>query len=358
MAKQVKEEVASNTLSGMEAKYGKGVLMRADQMERVTSYTPTSSLTLNRAIGIGGVPKQGKITHVLGLPSTGKTTLASDIIANEQKTNNMDCALLDIENTYDLGYAEAIGVDLSRLYLVNTKMLMEKKNKGKKAGDDVPGISGEEWLDILGDIISTQKFGIVVLDSIATLCPQSELLAGNEQGSIAGIGRLMSKALRGVTARLTLTDVGLILLNQYRMSPGSYGNPYKEAAGEALKYYASLKIELSSSPVKDGTDIVGLDIRAKITKSKVGIPHREGNYYISFGLGIQKVNEVIDLAEEFKMFEKSGSWYSYEGTRIANGRDNLIAFMKDNEELLSKLEAQVLDRIKNPITETETAIIE
>lgn len=342
MAKATKvKEDSNDKLLLLEEKYGKGSVVRADTIEIVTSYTPTSSLTLNRALGIGGIPKQGKITHILGQPSSGKTTLASDIIANEQIVNGQDCALLDIENTYDLAYAQAIGVDLSRLYLINVNAMLKKKK-----AEDIQAISGEEWLDLLGDLISTKRFGIVVLDSIAELCPMAELLAGNTQGSIAGIGRLMSKSLRGITARLMPTDTGLILLNQYRMSPGKYGNPYIEAAGEALRYYAAVKLELTAAHAKEGTDIVGLDVRAKVTKSKIGIPHKEGNYYITFGLGIEKMNEVLTLAEEAGLFEKSGSHYSYKGTKIANGYDNMLQAMKDNPEMSAEIESVLMDKLK------------
>lgn len=345
-SKKVKEDIVDKLLI-LEEKYGKGSIVKASNADYVKEYTGTGSLTLDLAIGKDkGVPKEGKITHIVGQPSASKTTLSLHVIANEQaKNKDIECAFLDIEGTLMLDYAESLGCDLSRLWLVDVKALLKKKKP-----EDIQGISGEEWLDILCDLISSNRFGIIVLDSIAELCPMMELQAGQTQGSIAGIGRMMSKSLRAITARLLPTNTGLVMLNQYRMSPGKYGNPYIEAAGEAMRYYTALKIELSAAPAKDEGEIVGLDVKAKVTKSKIGNPFGEGNYYVLFGKGIQRVNEILILAEELKILTKTGSWYLDGETKYANGYDAMLEFMKTNPEFSEDIENRVMQKlIESPI---------
>lgn len=351
MAKIKEKSEQEDKLALLEIKYGKGSIVRASNTEHVKEYTGTGSLTLDLAIGSGkGVPKEGKITHIVGQPSASKTTLSLHIIAEEQKKNKeIECAFLDIEGTLMLDYAESLGCDLSRLWLVDVKSLLKKKKP-----EDIQGVSGEEWLDILCDLISTNRFGIIVLDSIAELCPMMELQAGQTQGSIAGIGRMMSKSLRSITARLLPTNTGLVMLNQYRMSPGKYGNPYIEAAGEAMRYYTALKIELSAAPAKDDGEIVGLDVKAKVTKSKIGNPFGEGNYYVLFGKGIQRVNEILILAEELAILTKTGSWYVDGETKMENGYDKMLEFLKTNPEYTQELECRVLEALKQT---TETKVV-
>lgn len=323
--------------------------MRADSVDQVKEYIKTGSLTLDEAIGRGrGIPKEGKITNIVGQPSAGKTTLSLHIIAEEQKKNpEALAAFLDIEGTLMLDYAESIGCDLSRLWLVDVKSLLKKKKP-----DEIQAISGEEWLDILGDMISTNRFSVIVLDSIAELCPLMELQAGQTQGSVAGIGRMMSKGLRPLTARLISTNTAMVMLNQYRMSPGKYGNPYIEAAGEAMRYYTALKIELSAIDSKDGTEVVGIDVKARVTKSKIGTPKREGNYHVKFGHGIQKMNEVLTLAEDLEIFTKTGSWYVDGETKMENGYEKMLQFLNNNPEYAQQIEERVLAKL-SPVTEQD-----
>lgn len=342
MAKVKEDKSFADKMQVLEEKYGKNSIVKANSstIERVKEVTSTGSLTLDIATGIGGVPKDGKITHILGKESSSKTTLALHIIAEEQKKGNFT-AFLDVEGTLSLDYAEAIGVDLSKLYIVNVEMLMKKKK-----ADDIMAISGEEWLEVLCDLIDTKEFGIIVLDSIAELCPMMELSAGIRAGGIAGIGRLMSKSLRTINAKLIPTNTGLVMLNQYRTNIGGYGNPFIEVSGEAMKYYTALKIEITKSLDKDSDGVYGLDVKAKITKSKVSIAHKEAAYYVEFGKGIQKVNEVITMAEELGMFTKSGSHYSYGEVKVGNGYDNVVQFAKDNDGWLTELTEKVLTAIK------------
>ena len=342
MAKVKENKSFEDKMQVLEEKYGKNSIVKANSstIERVKEVTSTGSLTLDLATGIGGVPKDGKITHILGKESSSKTTLALHIIAEEQKKGNI-CGFLDVEGTLSLDYAEAIGVDLDKLYIVNVEMLMKKKKP-----DEIQAISGEEWLEVLCDMIDTKEFGILVLDSIAELCPMMELSAGIRAGGIAGIGRLMSKSLRTINAKLIPTNTGLVMLNQYRTNIGGYGNPFIEVSGEAMKYYTALKIEITKSLDKDSDGVYGLDVKAKITKSKVSIAFKEAAYYVLFGKGIQRTNEVITLAEDLGLFTKAGSHYSYKDAKIGNGYDNVVQFANDNPGWTEELETQVLEAIK------------
>ncbi len=344
MAKVKENATFEDKMTKLEEKYGKNSVITANKLERISDYTPTGSISLDIATGIGGVPKNGKITYIIGKESSGKTTLLLHIIAEEQKKSpDAKCAFLDAENTIDVAYAEAIGVDLSRLYILDVKALLKRKKP-----DELQKVSGEEWLQLACDLIETKEFGIVGLDSIAELCPMAELVAGLTSVGIAPMGRMLSKALRTITATLAPTNTGLVLLNQYRVSPGAYGNPYIDAAGEALKYYISLKIEISKKLDKDADGVYGLDIVAKITKSKVGIPHKEATYYIEFGKGIVRMYEILDLAEEHKVIKKTGSWYLSEDgeSKLANGREAMLLFLADNSEYYTDLECRVLEKLK------------
>lgn len=348
MAKAVKETTEKgNPFQALEAKYGKNTIVKASSsgFDKVNESTSTGSLTLDLATGINGVPKGGKITHILGKESASKTTLSLHIIAEEQKKGNM-CAFLDVEGTLSLEYAVSIGVKLDMLYLVDVEMLLKRKKDS-----EIKAVSGEEWLEILCDLLDTKEFGIIVVDSIAELCPMSELQNGVQSGGIAGIGRMMSKSLRTINAKLLPTNTGLVFLNQYRTNIGGYGNPYVECAGEAMKYYTSLKIEITKSLDKDTEGVYGLDVKAKITKSKVSIPYKEAAYYVEFGKGIVREHEILDLGVEMGIINKAGGHHSHGETKLGNSRDNSIKFLVDNSEYTITLAEEIVGRIKNPVTE-------
>lgn len=341
MAKEVKEKDPFATLN---EKYGKGAILAANSkgFDKVKEVTSTGSLTLDIATSIGGIPKGGKITQIIGGESASKTTLSLHIIAEEQKKGNL-CAFLDVEGTLDLEYAKEIGVDLSKLYIVNVDTLLEKKKDA-----ETKAISGEEWLEILCDLLDTKQFGIIVLDSAAELCPKAELEGGQSYSGIGVMARMMSKGLRAITAKLIPTNTGLVILNQYRMSPGKYGDPRVEATGEALKFYTALKIEISKSLDKDGDGVYGIQVKAKITKSKVGIPYGECTYYVEFGKGIQRLDEIIEIAVEHKLIEKRTGGHYFRGeTKLAHGSDNLKQLFVDNIEFASEIEVLVMDKLKN-----------
>lgn len=356
MAKASKSiEEKKDVMALLEEKYGKHSIVKANSsgVIRVKESTSTGSLTLDLATGINGVPKDGKITHILGKESSSKTTLALHIIKEEQKKGGM-CAFLDVEGTLDLDYAEhGIGVDLSMMYIVNVESLLKKKKE-----TEIQAISGEEWLEILCDLVDTKIFGIIVLDSIAELCPMMELTAGVKSVGIAGVGRLMSRSLRTINAKLLPTNTGVIFLNQYRVNIGGYGNPYIECAGEAMKYYTALKIEITRSLDKDGDGVHGLDVKAKITKSKVGIAHKEAAYYVEFGKGIQRINEVAELAQEYKIITKAGNTYTYNEAKLGVGAENYLQFLKDNPELAEEIEIKVLEAINPSVVNEADVLVE
>lgn len=340
MAKTVETEELSIKL---EKLFGKGTIIKAsnERFTDIKEITSTGSLTLDKATKVGGVPKGGLITQILGKESSGKTTLALHIIAEEHKKNDEAmCAFLDVEGTFDSGYAAAIGVDLNRLHLVDQDMLIKHLKVEDKTRKSV---SGEEWLDVLIGLLNTKEYGIIVLDSVATLTPLQEIqngIAGG--GQIARLGSLLSRSLRGINAALAGSNTGLIMLNQYRISPGKYGNPFVEAGGEALKYYTALKIELSKSLDKDEDGKYGIYVKAEVTKSKIGIPYGKCQYYIEFGKGIIRVREIFEIAVEAGIIEKGGSWFTLPGieTKI-QGEDKVIQYLIDNPNFTKTIEANL-----------------
>lgn len=338
-----KEENIKSLLAEFEEKYGKGVMVKAsdERIEEVKEVTSTGSLTLDLATNVGGIPKGGRITIILGKESASKTTLSLHIILEEQKKGN-PCAFLDVEGTFDKAYARSIGVDLDNLYLLDPDQLLKAlKIKDREA------VSGEEWLEVLVDLLKTKVFGIIVLDSIATLTPMSEIQKGiTGGGQIARVGAMLSQAMRNINAHLIRTNTGLVLLNQYRISPGAYGNPFIEVGGEALKYYTSLKIELTKSLDKDTGGVYGIQVKAKITKSKVGNPYGTAEYYVEFGKGIQRVQEIIDLGIEYGFIERGGAWYTIAETKV-QGEDKVKEFLLDNPEYCKELENKILEKLKS-----------
>lgn len=351
MAKQ--DTSFEDKLKSLSNKYGKGTLIKAssDTFVAVKEFTSTGSLTLDLSIGKPGIPKGGHLTVILGKESSSKTTLSTHIIAEEQKKGGK-CAFLDVEGTFSPSYASAVGVDLDNLYLVDKdKMIEALKIKDRKA------IAGEEWLELVSDLLVTDAFDIIVLDSVAELCPMSELQKGIAGGGqIARMGAMLSPAMRNINANLINSKCGLIFLNQYRITPGAYGNPFIEVGGESIKYYTTLKIELSKSLDKDAGGVYGIIVKSKITKSKISAPFKEASYYVEFGRGIVRDYEIYDLAVNYGIIIKTGGWYKMPNIEDKiQGEENVLQFMKDNPEYtLEHLETPVLNQIKNPTQENET----
>lgn len=353
MAKAKKQEVES-IFDRLEKHFGKGTFMTADTDEKLTEVkesTSTGSLTLDLALGVGGIPKGGLVTHVVGMWSTGKTTLALSVIANEHKKNPESvCCFLDLEGTLDGRYATMLGVDLKRLHVVKGQQLL--KNLEVK---DRKQVSGEEWLQLVVDLLNMDIYEFIVLDSVAALTPLSEIEGGLSASSqMARVGAMLSKAFRSITAALINSKCGLIMLNQFRLSPGAYGDPRQPVGGEAFKFFQAVKIELYSTLDKDDKkDVHGITVKGKIDKSKVSIPQKKFEYYIRYGEGIIRSKEVFDLSVGFGFINKKGGWYYLDEETKIQGEDNMLAFLEDNEEWYQMLEEKVLDRIKNPTQDVE-----
>lgn len=338
-----------DTLNQLDDLFGKGVIEKAsDALHEVKSWTNTGSITLDRATGGKGIPKGGKTTCILGKESSSKTTLAQHIIAEEHKKGGL-CAFLDVEHSLDLSYATNIGIDTNLLHIVNRERLL--KSLGVK---DRIVVSAEEWIDLLCKMLQSNIYEIVVLDSVAALQPMSEISSGMSGGRIASIASVMSKAYRTISNSLSNSKTGFIYLNQYRINPGGYGNPFIEPAGEALRYLQDLKIEISKSLDKDSDGVYGIDVKGKITKSKVCIPYKEFSYYVEFGKGIQRWKEIMDIAIEEEIIEKAGNTYSFEGEKLGVGIGQLEDALRNNPDLLLKIENKLFNTEKIEENETET----
>lgn len=346
-----KEEGLDESLKQLEELFGRGTIVVASnkQLDTVKEWTSTSSLTLDLATG-GGIPKGGKCTCILGKESASKTTLLLHIIAEDQKKGNL-AAFCDVEGTLDLEYAQAIGVDLTRLHLIDRECLL--KANGIKDRDI---ISGEEWIEIACKLLKSNLYGVVGFDSVAALIPMAEITAGIAGAQIGRIAALMSKGYRALNAALSVSKSGFVYLNQYRMNPGGYGNPYIEPAGEAMKYLQALKIEISKSLDKDTGGVYGIIVKGKVTKSKVGIAWREFEYYVEFGKGIKPSYEVINLAVDKEIITKTGNTYSYNSTKLGVGQAQLETCLEDNLELLEEIKIKLINLIKNPTKEVPIAI--
>lgn len=325
-------------VSILDVKFGKGTVITASsrKLEEVKEWVKTGSLTLDLATG-GGIPKGGKATCILGKESSSKTTLALHIIAEDQKNGNT-CAFLDAEASLDLEYAASIGVDLDKLHIIDRESLLKSLGVSLK---DREVISGEEWIEILCKMLKSNLYGTVVLDSVASLIPMAEISNGMSSVQIGRIASMMSKAYRAINSALSVSNSAFIYLNQYRMNPSGYGNPFIEPAGEAMKYLQSLKIEISKKLDKDDTGVYGIVVEGTITKSKVCNPWKKFEYYVEFGKGIVREKEIFDLAVLNGLIIKTGGWYQYSDKDKIQGEDNFIELLKTDKDLYQEVESQV-----------------
>lgn len=340
MAKS-KSSIPEDQMKDLEARFGKGTIIKASDKKFVTvkEKVSTGSLTLDLAID-GGIPKGGLATCILGKESSSKTTTLLHIIAEDQKKGNL-CAFCDPEGTLDLDYSESLGVNLDMLHIVDRESLL--KSLGIK---DREIISGEEWIEIAAKMLKSNLYGVVGFDSVACLIPMAEITSGLAGVQIGRIAAMMSKAYRAINAALSVSNSAFVYLNQYRMNPGGYGNPFIEPGGEAWKYLQALKIEISKSLDKDTDGVYGIVVKGKVTKSKVCQPFREFEYYVKFGSGIQRDWEVFQLALQHDIVIKTGGWYTVEGmdTKI-QGEDNMLQFLQDNPEFSKVVEDKVMKKI-------------
>ena len=340
MAKEKEKEEALNpqqeklkalqaAMSKIEKDYGKGSIMRmGDEQVDNVDVIPTGSIGLNAALGVGGYPK-GRIIEIYGPESSGKTTLAIHAIAECQKRGGI-AAFIDAEHAFDRFYAANLGVDVDNLYISQPD-------------------NGEQALEIADQLIRSSAIDIIVIDSVAALTPKKEIEGDMGDSAVGLQARLMSQALRKLTSTISKTNTTCIFINQLREKIGvMFGNPETTTGGNALKFYASVRLDIRKvTAIQDGDEIVGNQVRVKVIKNKVAPPFRKTEFEITFGEGISKIGEIVDLGVEYDVIKKSGSWFSYADSKLAQGRDAVKALLKDNPELCEELEAKIMEAIAN-----------
>ena len=337
MAK-VKEESTSPANEKMKAlqlamdkigkDYGKGAIMRMGDTEVIdVAVILTGSVGLNIAMGVGGYPR-GRVVEIYGPESSGKTTLAIHAIAEAQKAGGI-AAFIDAEHAFDRYYAEKLGVNTDDLLISQP--------------DD-----GEQALEITDQLIRSAAIDIIVIDSVAALTPRKEIEGDMGDSSMGLQARLMSQALRKLTANISKTNTTCIFINQLREKIGvMFGNPETTTGGNALKFYSSVRLDIRRvSQLKEGDDVIGNQVRVKVVKNKVAAPFRKAEFDIMFGEGISRTGEIVDLGVEYGIIKKSGSWFSYGETKLAQGRDATKNLMKENPDLAAEIEAKIMEAIK------------
>lgn len=312
----------------IEKTFGKGTIMKlGDENIQEVEVIHTGSVGLDAALGVGGYPR-GRIVEIFGPESSGKTTLAIHAIAETQKTGGV-AAIIDAEHAFDRFYAAKLGVDVDNL------LISQPDN-------------GEQALEIAEQLIRSAAIDLVVIDSVAALTPKAEIEGDMGDSKVGLQARLMSQALRKMTAAVSKTKTVCIFINQLREKIGvTYGNPETTTGGNALKFYASVRLDIrSSTAIKDGDEVLGRQTRVKVVKNKVAPPFRKAEFDIMFGEGISKVGEIVDMGVEYGIINKSGAWYSYNGTKLGQGRDAAKQCIKDNPELEEELEKLVFEKLK------------
>ena len=316
-------------MSKIEKDFGKGSIMRMGE-EKIDNVEviPTGSIGLNAALGVGGYPK-GRIIEIYGPESSGKTTLAIHAIAECQKAGGI-AAFIDAEHAFDRFYAEKLGADIANLYISQPD-------------------NGEQALEIADQLIRSAAIDIIVIDSVAALTPKKEIEGDMGDSAVGLHARLMSQALRKLTSTIAKTNTTCIFINQLREKIGvMFGNPETTTGGNALKFYASVRLDIRKvNTIMDGDNVVGNQVRVKVVKNKVAPPFRKAEFEITFGEGISKVGEIVDLATEHEIIKKSGSWFSYGDSKLGQGRDAVKALLMDNPELCEELEAKIMEAISN-----------
>lgn len=309
--------------------HGKGAIMRmGDNKVEDIAVISTGSIGLNVALGVGGFPR-GRVIEIYGPESSGKTTLAIHAIAEAQKAGGI-AAIIDAEHAFDRFYAEKLGVNIDEL------LISQPDN-------------GEQALEIADQLIRSSAIDIVVVDSVAALTPKAELEGDMGDSKMGLQARLMSQALRKLTASINKTNTTCVFINQLRDKIGvMFGNPETTTGGNALKFYASVRLDIRKiGQLKDGDEAIGNQTRVKVVKNKVAPPFRKAEFDIMFGEGISKTGEILDLGVEYGIIKKSGSWFSYGDTKLAQGRDASKLVIKDNPELAAELETKIVEAIKN-----------
>jgi recombination protein RecA len=326
--KENKLKALQLTLDKLDKTYGKGTVMKmGDKAIEEVETISSGSLGIDLALGVGGYPR-GRIIEIYGPESSGKTTLTLHAIAEAQKAGGI-AAFIDAEHAFDRNYAEKLGVDIENLIISQPD-------------------NGEQALEIAENLIRSGAIDIVVIDSVAALTPKSEIEGEMGDSKMGLHARLMSQALRKLTGTISKTNCTVFFINQLREKIGvMFGNPETTTGGNALKFYASIRLDIRrSSQIKDGDNVIGNRTKVKVVKNKVAPPFKVAEFDIMYGEGVSKTGEILDLAVEFEIVKKAGSWFSYGDTKLGQGRDAVKSLIKDNPEMADELEVKIKDKIK------------
>jgi recombination protein RecA len=327
--KESKLKALNITIDKLEKTYGKGAVMKMGSVthENISSIS-TGSIGLDLALGVGGYPK-GRVVEIYGPESSGKTTLAIHAMAEAQKTGGI-AAFIDAEHAFDRIYAENLGVNIDELIIAQPD-------------------SGEQALEIADNLIRSGAIDIIVVDSVAALTPKSEIEGEMGDSKLGLHARLMSQALRKLTASISKTGCICIFINQLREKIGViFGNPETTTGGNALKFYASIRLDIRrSTQLKNGENLVGNRTRVKVVKNKVAPPFKKTEFDILYGEGISKIGEIVDLGVELNLIDKSGSWFSYGDIKLGQGRDSVKGLLNDNTELMNEIESKIIEQIES-----------
>ena len=327
--KSAKEKNLNAALAMIEKNFGKGAIMRMDGSQKeAVEVIPTGSISLDKALGVGGLPR-GRIVEIYGPESSGKTTMCLEAIAQCQKNGGV-CAFIDAENAFDPIYAAQLGIKVDELIISQPD-------------------TGEQALEILDMLVRSGGIDMAVIDSVAALVPRAEIEGEMGDSKMGLHARLMSQALRKLTATINRTKCTVIFINQLREKIGvMFGNPETTTGGNALKFYASVRIDIrkASAPIKNGDEAIGSRVKVKIVKNKVAPPFKQAEFDIMYGEGVSKVGEILDTAVDLGVVKKSGSWFSYDDTKLGQGRDAVKDVLKDNPELSEEIEDKIKELIK------------
>ena len=338
MAQDDRQVALNNALAQIERQFGKGSIMKMGDFQERMSYdvVPSGSIALDLALGVGGFPR-GRVVEIYGPESSGKTTLALHAIAEAQKTGGT-AAFIDVEHALDPTYAAALGVDLDNLLVSQPD-------------------TGEQALDIAEMLVRSNAVDVVVVDSVAALVTKAELEGDMGDAHVGLQARLMSQALRKLTACISRSKTVMIFINQLREKVGvMFGNPETTSGGRALKFYASIRLDVRKlEQIKIGTDVVGTRTRVKVVKNKVAPPFRQAEFDITYGRGISKMGSILDVALERNIVGKSGSWYTYGETRIGQGRENAKAYLEEHNDLADEITAKLRDAVPALVSKNGTA---
>lgn len=328
MSNSEKLKALKLTMDKIDKDFGKGsVMMMNERPNEPMDVVSTGSIGLDTALGIGGLPR-GRVVEIYGPESSGKTTLATHVIAEAQKKGGM-CAIIDAEHAFDSSYAQKLGVDIDNLLISQPDY-------------------GEQALEIADRLILSGALDVVVIDSVAALVPKGELEGEMGDSKMGLQARLMSQALRKLTATISKTNTICIFINQLREKIGvMFGNPETTTGGNALKFYASVRLDIRRmSQIKDGDEAIGNRVKVKVVKNKVAPPFRTAEFDIVFGEGISKIGEILDMGVEMGIVQKSGSWFSYNGDKLGQGREAVKTLLQDNTALADELEVKIREKIK------------